>query len=94
MKTSADIPPNIVSFFSAEILAVYSNQPDKYTVETDYFSGEVQKSGDKSIFSVRFGFRTRKDGDLAVAVFMPDLKNCSPDERKKWNGFALGVCRR
>ena len=41
MNTFEDIPPHVVSFFNGEILALYASQPDKYTVETDYFSGEI-----------------------------------------------------
>lgn len=98
MNSFEDIPPHLVGFFSAEILALYASQPDKYTVETDYFSGKINTADPhfeaaaegigRNIIRVRFGFRTRKDGDLALAVWMPDLKNCSSDERVKWTGFS------
>lgn len=98
MKTVKDIPPHCVDFFSAEILSIYSHQPDKYAVDTDYFTGGVNTAGKhyaaarstgENIIGIRFGFRTRKDGELAVAVWMPDFEKCSPDEQKKWTGFAL-----
>ena len=99
MKTFKDIPPHLVRFFSGEILTLYSSQPDKYTVETDYFSGEIKTASGhfeafsvrtgKNIIGVKFGFRTREDGDLALAVWMPDLNNCSSDELAKWRGFAV-----
>ena len=99
MNTFEDIPLHLVSFFSGEILALYSSQPDKYAVETDYFSGEIKtasrhfeafsESTGKNIIGVKFGFRTREDGDLALAVWMPDLKNCSSDELTKWIGFTV-----
>lgn len=99
MNTFEDIPPHLVKFFSGEILALYATQPDKYTIETDYFSGEINtaerhytavaESTGTNIIGVKFGFRTRKDGDLALAVWMPDLKRCSSDELMKWTGFSL-----
>ena len=99
MNTFEDIPPHVVSFFNGEILALYASQPDKYTVETDYFSGEINTTAlhckavaegtGKNDIGVKFGFRTKKDGDLALAVWMPDLKRCSADELMKWTGFSL-----
>lgn len=99
MNHSYDLPAHIVSYFSAEILAHYSNQSDKYTVEMDYFSGEIQtcshhyqksrESTGQGIIFAKFGFRTRKNGDLALAVWMPDLNTSSSDELSKWKGFAV-----
>ena len=90
---------DLLSCFSADILAIYRDQPDKYNFETDYFSGEINtadqhieaaaESNAKNTIHVKFGFRTRTDGDLSVAVFTPDLTNCSSDEQAKWSGFAL-----
>ncbi|HEV2175550.1 MAG TPA: hypothetical protein VGR71_18385 [Nitrospira sp.] len=37
----SDIPANFVDYFSAQILALYQSQPNRYTVQTDYFSGEI-----------------------------------------------------
>ena len=96
MQIFDDIPREKVNFYSAEMLAVYASQPDKYAVETDYFSGTI-KTADRSyeeiaannrenIVSVRFGFRTKVSGDLALAVWMPDLQD-TEDEFTKWHGF-------
>ena len=97
MQIFDDIPQEKVNFYSAEMLAVYASQPDKYSVETDYFSGtiktadrydqEIAANNQNSILSIRFGFRTKVRGDLALAVWMPDLQRASEDEFAKWHGF-------
>lgn len=90
------LPENFVLYFSAELLALYASQPDRYSVQTDYFSGEIETSNEhfedaravrQHLIRVRFGFRTLRSGDLALAVLAPDLKDASPDERAKWHGF-------
>ena len=96
MQSFDDIPREKVNFYSAEMLAVYESQPDKYAVETDYFSGtiktadryyeEIAEDTRKNIVSIRFGFRTKVSGDLALAVWMPDLQN-TEHEYTKWHGF-------
>ena len=96
MQIFDDIPREKVNFYSAEMLAVYESQPDKYAVETDYFSGtiktadryyeEIAEDTRKNIVSIRFGFRTKVSGDLALAVWMPDLQN-TEHEYTKWHGF-------
>jgi hypothetical protein len=94
----SSIPENFVLFFSAELLALYANQPDRYSVQTDYFSGEIETSAGhfdearaagQHLIRVRFGFRTMRSGDLALAVLAPDLKDASPDEKAKWLGFGI-----
>ena len=95
-----ELPSHLVGFYGAEILSLYSNNPEKYTVETDYFSGSIETSPHhyeqssqhtrRQIINVRIGFCTKQDGDLAIAVWIPDLKNSSPDELIKWSGFAVG----
>ncbi len=100
MQATRDIPPTFVSFYNAAILGPYRDQPDKYSVETDYFEGEVAttdhyfeehaRSSGAEIISVRFGFRTMVGGDLALAVWMDDLRKSSPDEQAKWDGFSVG----
>jgi hypothetical protein len=42
-----------------------------------------------SYLDVRFGFRGRVNGELAVAAWLPDLERCSDSERTKWAAFHL-----
>ena len=56
---NTQFPSHLVSFFSAEILAVYRSQPDRYRVETDYFSRHVNDTGQdaaENSISILFGF--------------------------------------
>ncbi len=88
-------------FFELPVLNAYQSRPEKYVVSTDYFEGEVslnedyfmslsEDKRDREKLRVRFGFRTSRDGTLAVAAFGPDLKNNTSEyHRKKWNGFLI-----
>lgn len=88
-----------LGFFDAAILTVYRTQPDKYAIETDYFSGalntsdkhfaEIAPHQQENIIGLRFGFRARHNGELVLAVWMPDFRNCSADESAKWSGFVI-----
>jgi hypothetical protein len=90
---------HLLGFFDAAILSVYRSQPDKYSVETDYFSGTLSTTDkhfeqlsphrSENKISLRFGFRTRSNDELVLAVWMPDFENCSSDERTKWIGFEV-----
>jgi hypothetical protein len=94
-----DIPSHLLDFFKADVLALYVNQPDRYAVHTDYFSGHVETSSEhyqrvagqsrQTLLDIKFGFRTLLSGDLALAVWMPDLAKASLDERTKWAGFKV-----
>ncbi len=90
---------HLVGFFDAAILTIYRTQPDKYDVETDYFSGALSTS-DKhfaefaqhqqgNCIGLKFGFRAQHNGELVLAVWMPGFKHCSADESAKWSGFAI-----
>lgn len=83
---------SIVGFFDQQALASYRNEPDKYTLKTDHFEGRLEKtetneSSDR--LNIRFGYRTRTNGDLALAVFLPDLKAASQNHQTRWIGFHL-----
>jgi hypothetical protein len=95
-----EVIKRIICFYSSDILAVYKNQSDKYEVTTDYFEGKItvrsdyylylEKSSQKpNSFKILFGFRTKRDGELAVAAYLPDIDNTPLDEKKKWEGFLL-----
>jgi len=82
----------IVGFFDQQALASYRNEPDKYTLKTDHFEGRLEKSDTNQSsdrLDIRFGYRTRTNGDLALAVFLPDLKAASPNHQARWLGFHL-----
>src|SRR5690606_17004031 len=88
-----------IRYFSIEVLSIYRGQPEKYNVRTDYFEGEIETRSDyceqhaapsgKRILSVQFGFRSLRNGELALAVYMPSLVRSSQDELRKWAAFEL-----
>ena len=88
----------LLEFYNIDILSVYQSNPDKYEVYTDNFEGRISirddyyesLSAEERIYiNVQFGFRTRKDGELALAVYLPDLKKSSSVEQTKWQGFLI-----
>jgi hypothetical protein len=50
---------------------------DRFVVGTDHFEGHLSSRDDSSErddwMDIRFGYRTLGNGDLAIAVFRPDL---------------------
>lgn len=94
-------PRGMIGFFDGGILALYRDQSDKYELKTDYFEGSVVIRSDyyngltepeckSTRMNVRFGFRSRTNGELAVAAWLPDLfETSSESERNKWLGFHL-----
>lgn len=82
----------IVGFFDQQVLASYRNEADKYTLKTDHFEGKLEKTdGNQSSdrLDIRFGYRTRTNGDLALAVYLPDLSAASSTHQTRWSGFYL-----
>lgn len=82
----------ILGFFDQQALASYRNEADKYTLKTDHFEGRLEKSDTNQSsdrLDIRFGYRTRTNGDLALAVFLPDLDEASPNHQARWRGFLL-----
>jgi len=85
----------IVGFFDQKVLASYKSEPDKYILETDYFEGhlrivdrdEVDLSTD--YINIQFGYRTCRSGDLALAVYLPDLFEKSPAHVQRWAGYQV-----
>ena len=90
-----------LGYFSLEILAAYQNHADRYVVETDNFEGHITLSDQfaeqvaeggrraEEAIDVMFGYRTLRNGDLAVAAFLPDLAGKSKGHVKRWMGFSL-----
>src|SRR5438105_3770374 len=86
----------IVGFFDQRILAVYNSEPDKYVLETDNFEGTLRRAYDEDELAIaedhidiRFGYRTLASGNLALAVYLPDLVEKSASHVKQWSGYHL-----
>ena len=73
-----------LGYFDQQVLASYRNEPHKYRIVTDYFEGELtvtdeyyselEKTGKTSeAVSIQFGYRTLRDGNLAIVAWLPDL---------------------
>lgn len=85
----------LFEFFNIDILSVYQNNPDKYEVYTDNFEGRISIRDDyyetlspeeRLYINIQFGYRTKKDGELVLAVYLHDLRKASSVEQKKWVG--------
>ena len=74
----------IIGFYEADVLFLYQSKPDKYELDTDYFEGmlrttgpyysELESSGKQAeSIRIRFGYHSKKDGTLCIAVYLPDL---------------------
>ena len=90
----------IIGFFEADILSYYENNPHKYEIDADYFEGninttdiyyyELESCGKADEYiSIRFGYHSKKDGNLCVAVYLPDLIKTLETEREKWFPFRV-----
>ena len=90
----------IIGFFEADVLSPYESNPHKYELDTDFFEGVLEtteayfyqlKSSGKldEYISIRFGYHSKKDGTLCVAVFLPDLVKAPEIERRKWRPFIV-----
>ena len=91
---------SVLGFFEPEVLAGYREQPDKYELKTDHFEGHLGISSDyyerlnhdgrdKEYIEVRFGYRTLRNGELKLAVFLPDLVDKSSGHAARWNAFLI-----
>ena len=90
----------IIGFFEADVLNLYASHPDKYELDTDFFeavlkttdaySYQLKSSGrlDEYI-SIRFGYHSKRDGTLCVAVFLPDFTKAPEIEKRKWIPFIV-----
>ena len=91
---------SILGYFDSQVLASYRSEPNKYTISSDDFEGtltvtdefyrelESDRRTDEYI-SVRFGYRTLKNGSHALVVWLPDLFQKSPTHVRRWSAFRL-----
>ena len=91
---------NIIGFFEADVLNLYASHPDKYELDADYFEGVLETKDTSSYqlesserldeyISIRFGYHSKKDGTLCIAVVLPDLVKAPEIERRKWRPFIV-----
>jgi hypothetical protein len=90
---------HLLGYFDSQVLASYRNEPNKYKIENDYFEGKLtiateffdeldsEERFDGNV-DIRFGYRTLKDGNLAIVAWLPDFKK-SKSHIRKWMGFEL-----
>jgi hypothetical protein len=91
---------HLLGYFDTEVLAAYRNEPHKYAIKSDHFSGELEITAEyyrelehsgrrgESV-DIRFGYRTRKDGNLAIVAWLPDLFAKSKSHIDRWAAFQL-----
>ena len=96
-----DVLNKSIGFFEADVLSYYENNPHKYELDTDYFKGilktaethyhKLESCGmlDEYISQIRFGYHSKKDGTLCIAVYLPDLDKVSKTEQEKWFAFRV-----
>ncbi len=93
-------PKGLISFFDQQVLAAYRNEPHKYEITSDNFEGTVTVTDEyyreleaaektNEYISIRFGYRTLQDGNLALVVWLPDLFERSKHHAPKWAAFHL-----
>ncbi|HEY2496927.1 MAG TPA: hypothetical protein VGK24_07650 [Candidatus Angelobacter sp.] len=99
-QRTVKVPENLIGYFDQQVLAAYRNEPHKYTIESDYFEGslsvtneyflELESAGkaEESV-SIQFGYRTLRDGNLAIAAWLPDLFDKSKAHVQRWSAFHL-----
>ena len=91
----------IIGFFEVDVLSYYENNPHKYELDADDFEGVLKTTDthyyklescgmlNEDITQIRFGYHSRKDGTLCIAVYLPDLVKVSEKERAKWCAFKV-----
>ena len=93
-----DLEKTVISYFDYKIIALYKAESEKYIVKSDFFQGRVCSNPeyiqspefeDNNYIDIRFGYRTLKDGSLAVAAWLPDLFEKSKTHVKMWSGLHL-----
>jgi hypothetical protein len=91
---------HLLGYYNQQVLAAYRNEPHKYRIESDYFEGELavtneyyselESTGKTSeVVSIRFGYRTLRDGNLAIVAWLPDLFEKSKSHVQRWSAFHL-----
>ncbi|MCU0914450.1 MAG: hypothetical protein MUC88_07815 [Planctomycetes bacterium] len=91
---------HLLEYFDRQVLAGYQNESDKYAIKSDFFEGkleltegyfrELERLGrtDENLY-IHFGYRTLKDGDLAIVAWLPDLFERSKTHIQRWMSFRL-----
>src|SRR5260370_1203343 len=91
---------SLLGYFDQQVLAAYRNEPHKYLIASDYFEGslsvtneyfmELEAAGrtNESV-SIGFGYRTLRDGNLAIVAWLPDLVEKSKSHIERWAAFRL-----
>lgn len=93
-------PKGLIGFFDQQVIAAYRNEPHKYEITSDNFEGtltvtdeyyrELEAAGKTNEYiSIRFGYRTLEDGNLALVVWLPDLFEKSKHHAIKWAAFHI-----
>jgi hypothetical protein len=91
---------HLLGYFDQQVLAAYRSEPHKYRIESDYFEGklsvtnkyfnELESAGKTSEgISIRFGYRTLRDGKLTLVAWLPDLFEKSKAHVQRWSAFHL-----
>src|ERR1035438_3250846 len=86
-------------YYRPAVLAMFYNQSEKYSIQTDEFEGTVRirdtywesrkDTSDETYLKVAFGFRACRNEEWAVAAYGPDLAKASADEQRLWTGFEV-----
>ena len=87
----------LIDFFETDVLASYEDNPHKYELNKGSFGGELktrwthlESSGRQDEYiRVRFGYHSKQEGELCLAVFLPDLAKASKIEQRKWHPFMI-----
>src|SRR5258708_3921323 len=86
----------IVGFVDKRSRAVYKWETEKYVLETDNCEGTLRRAYDEDDLAIaedhidiRFGYCTLASGNLALAVYLPDLVEKSASHVKQWAGYHL-----
>lgn len=91
---------HLLGYFELQVLAGYRNEPHKYAIKSDFFEGEIritdeyydelESSGNTAnSINIQFGYRTLKDGNLAIVAWLPDLFQKSKTHISKWSAFHI-----
>src|ERR1017187_6241842 len=74
-------------YYLSNVLAMFYNQSEKYSIQTDEFEGTVRirdsylrskgNTRDETYLNVEFGFRACRHGEWAIAAYGPDLDKAS-----------------
>jgi hypothetical protein len=90
----------VIGFYESDVLSSYRDNPHRYDLDTDYFEGELKTSeshfqvleeqgNENDYIHIRFGYHSKPDGTLCLAVYLPDLGEASVAERAKWQPFEV-----